>query len=325
MSLFLGDKLISTDVIIVGGGPAGAACAWRLKKHNVPCLILDKTLFPRAKPCAGWLTPSVFKCLQIDPADYPFDLTKFTTFHIALHRFRFRLRTHQYAIRRAEFDQWLLEKSSAKTYHHEVKHIEKHADTYIIDGQFQAKFLVGAGGTHCQVRKTFFPRGRETRSEGLILAKEEEFQYTSSNKRCRLWFFKDGLPGYAWLVPKVNGYLNVGIGASAVKLRAKGKSLHHYWEDFIAYLEEIGLVKDHNFKPVGYSYYLRQRSPHLQQGNVFLTGDALGLATLDMGEGIRPAIQSGLLVADTINSGKKYSIKDIPRYSFPDLLKKLLE
>ena len=33
-------------VIIVGGGPAGAACAWKLVQAGVDCLLLDKKTFP---------------------------------------------------------------------------------------------------------------------------------------------------------------------------------------------------------------------------------------------------------------------------------------
>ena len=35
------------DVLIVGGGPAGAACAWKLGQHRADFLLLDKADFPR--------------------------------------------------------------------------------------------------------------------------------------------------------------------------------------------------------------------------------------------------------------------------------------
>jgi flavin-dependent dehydrogenase len=37
------------DVAIVGGGPAGSACAWRLREAGVDVLILDREAFPRDK------------------------------------------------------------------------------------------------------------------------------------------------------------------------------------------------------------------------------------------------------------------------------------
>ena len=41
------------DVLIVGGGPAGSACACRLRSSGLDVLILDRKTFPRDKPCAG--------------------------------------------------------------------------------------------------------------------------------------------------------------------------------------------------------------------------------------------------------------------------------
>jgi len=313
--------VITTDVLIVGGGPAGAACTSRLRKNDVNCLVLDRAVFPRGKPCAGWVTPSVFTSLEIAPEDYPHSLTNFKSFQISLRGLRFKLPTHQYAIRRIEFDAWLLEHAGADVKQHDVKNIEKREDYFVIDGQFQGKYLVGAGGTHCPVHRTFFPRDATANRSGLIIAKEEEFKYPFTDDRCYLWFFEDGLPGYAWYVPKADGFLNVGIGASAEKLRQKNLSLQYYWKKHIDQLRNLGLVESYSYSPTGYSYYLRQETPFLKKGSILLVGDSLGLATRDMGEGIGPAIQSGLLAADAISKGTDYSIRSIPKFSFPSLIR----
>ncbi len=60
--------MIQKDVLIVGGGPAGSACAQRLIRHGLDVLILDKAEFPRQKPCAGWVTPALFACWRSRPA-----------------------------------------------------------------------------------------------------------------------------------------------------------------------------------------------------------------------------------------------------------------
>jgi flavin-dependent dehydrogenase len=312
--------MITKEVIIVGGGPAGAACAWQLKKHQIDCLILDKAAFPRTKPCAGWLTPAVFDLLQTQPDHYPYDLTHFDSFKISLRGLKFRLPTHQYAIRRVEFDAWLLERAEVKVRQHQVRNIEKTSSGYSIDGQFSSKYLIGAAGTHCPVRQTFFKRHSSEQSQGLIIAKEEEFAYPWEVKEAHLWFFENGLPGYAWYVPKANGYLNVGIGASAAGLKKKGKTLNDHWDQLLEKLAGSGMVNNHPFNPSGYSYYLRGPSPKIRTENIFLIGDALGLATRDMGEGIAPAIQSGLLAANAIIHNRKFQIRTIPRFSLPSLI-----
>jgi len=44
-------------------------------------------------------------------------------------------------------------------------------------------------------------------------------------------------------------------------------------------------------------------------------GDSAGLATLDMGEGIGPAIRSGILAARAVLENKPYNLDEIPGYS----------
>jgi len=51
-----------------------------------------------------------------------------------------------------------------------------------------------------------------------------------------------------------------------------------------------------------------------------VVGDAAGLATKDMGEGIGPAIESGIRAARSIAQGRPYSIRGIGKYSLPGIL-----
>lgn len=48
---------LSADVIVVGGGPAGASTAWSLAKAGIDVLVLDRARFPRDKVCAEYLSP----------------------------------------------------------------------------------------------------------------------------------------------------------------------------------------------------------------------------------------------------------------------------
>jgi flavin-dependent dehydrogenase len=310
----------NVDVIIVGGGPAGAACAWKLAQHQVDFLVLDKAIFPRVKPCAGWITPLVLRDLEINPADYPFGIKHFTNFQVSIKDFQFKLRTNQYAIRRVEFDDWLLHRSDPAIENHTVKEIRVEDDRYLIDDMFSAKTIVGAGGTNCPIQKTFFKNVLDGHKGDLIVAQEEEFAYEYQDDRCHLWFLQNGLPGYAWYVPKANGFVNIGLGGSAAKLKDTNDTLKRHWGLLVEKLDKMGLVKGHEFKPVGHSYFLRGKNPVVRQGNAFIIGDAIGLATRDMGEGIGPSIQSGIRAAEAILSGKRFSVKSIQKYSFPSLL-----
>ena len=55
------------DAVIVGGGPAGSTCARVLRRAGWSVVVFDRARFPRDKVCAGWVTPGVFRLLELDP------------------------------------------------------------------------------------------------------------------------------------------------------------------------------------------------------------------------------------------------------------------
>jgi menaquinone-9 beta-reductase len=54
----------TAEVIVVGGGPGGAATAWALARAGVDVLILDRAHFPRDKACAEYLSPQASRILD---------------------------------------------------------------------------------------------------------------------------------------------------------------------------------------------------------------------------------------------------------------------
>lgn len=316
----------TADVIVVGAGPAGAACAGTLSQEGVDVLLLDRHTFPRPKPCAGWLTPGVFDLLGVDPGGYPGLLAGFSRLHLRIGPLPVVRPGVQYAIRRSEFDAWLLERWALSPEKHEVRNIEDDGSNYTVDGSYSAPVIVGAGGTGCPVYRAFGylerPRGPATE----IIAMEEEFPGEAADGRCHLWFFRNGLPGYAWYLPKVGAgesWINVGIGGAREKLAARGEKLRDHWHRFLRYLEGRGLVTERQWRPVARNYYLRQagdqglssESVTTRGPRLHLIGDAAGLATLDMGEGVAAAIASGQLAALATIAGEGYSATSIPRFS----------
>ena len=305
------------DVIIVGGGPAGSTCAWKLVQAGVDVLILDRASFPRSKLCAGWITPEVVDDLELNIDSYPHSFMSFDKLHFHIKRLGFAKKTTQYSIRRFEFDEFLLQRSGATVHEHQVRKIEKRDGGYVIDGLYHCKYLVGAGGTRCPVYREFF-HDRNPRAKLLQIATlEKEFPYEWKNDECHLWFLGDGLPGYSWYVPKANGYINVGLGGKAEKMKAAGGRLQSYWRGFTEKLEVDGLVHDAEYEPTGYSYYLRGNVDLVRHDNVMIVGDAVGLASIDMGEGIGPAVHSAILAADSIIRNAAYDLGKLAKYSVP--------
>ena len=241
----------TVDVIVVGGGPAGSSCAARLVQAGASVLVFDREEFPRTKLCAGWITPEVVEDLALDVEEYPHRFNTFNGIVVHLKWLKFTLPSVQHSIRRFEFDDWLLRRSGARALRHNVRNIERDGDGFTVDGAFRSKYLVGAGGTRCPVYRTFFrdanPRARELQAATY----EHEFPHRWHDERCHLWFFEKGLPGYAWYVPKADGYLNCGIGGMAEKLKARGEDIKRHWRHFLEVLARRGTRPGRRDRPEG--------------------------------------------------------------------------
>ncbi|MCF8110136.1 MAG: NAD(P)/FAD-dependent oxidoreductase [Desulfobacteraceae bacterium] len=313
--------MIEATVIIVGGGPAGSTCARELKKNGIDALIIDQNEFPRTKLCAGWITPKVLADLELAPQDYPHSLLVYHKILFSFKKIPLPLPTRQYSIRRFEFDAFLLKRAGVPVHKHRAKDIRRENNKYIIDDEYKCTYLVGAGGTHCPVRRALFSEIHPRDPRLCIATVEEEFAWECKDFRCRLWFFENNLPGYSWYVPKQKGYLNVGIGGKLDSLKKRGRTINHYWSLFTEKLSRKNFTNGHNFNPRGHIYYLRGKTENTSRENAFLTGDAAGLATRDMGEGIGPAVESGKLAAKAIISNTPYSLKNVTQWSAPQILK----
>ena len=304
------------DVIIVGGGPAGSTCAARLTAAGMKAAVLDLAQFPRLKLCAGWVTPEVLDDLGVQVDQYPHRLNTFEKLVVHIKGLTFNVRTTQHSIRRFEFDDFLLKRSCADVFNHSVKSIRQEGGRYVVDDAFSGDYLVGAAGTRCPVYRTFFRKLNPRAKDLQIVAYELEFPYEWHDPRCHLWFIENNLPGYSWYVPKQNGYLNCGVGGFAERIKARGDDIKMHWGHLVRKLGDSGLVTDWTPDDAhGYSYFMRSDVDILRSENAFIVGDAAGLATLDLGEGIGPAVQSAELATDAILSNAEYSLEAIHAYS----------
>ena len=305
----------TADAIVVGGGPGGSTCAWKLREAGLDVLVLDKAAFPRTKLCAGWVTPEALGDLELDPDDYPHSFMTFESLKLHFKFLSIAPRTRQHSIRRYEFDDFLLRRAGAEVVEHKVKSVREEGGDYVIDHAFRCRYLVGAAGTACPVYRNLFHDHNPRASELQIATLEQEFAYDWEDPSCHLWFFDDGLPGYAWYVPKARGYINVGLGGLADRLKARGGHLRDHWRQLTGKLKNRGLVRYEDFRPTGYSYYLCGDVDKVRKGNAYLVGDAAGLATRDMGEGIGPAVASALRAARSITDGEEYSLAGVDEFS----------
>ena len=105
-----------------------------------------------------------------------------------------------------------------------------------------------------------------------------------------LYFCRD-LRGYGWCFRKQD-VLTVGIG------RMDNHGLSQQCDDFIRFLKRTRNVEVPGKGILGHAYWLYGHSERtIVDDAILLIGDAAGLAYPESGEGIRPAIESGLIAA----------------------------
>jgi flavin-dependent dehydrogenase len=279
-----------------------------LRDSGLDVLILDRATFPRNKLCGGWITPLVLDELSIAPDDYAPGHVFQPIYGLRLSAIggpQVEVRHHHiasYGIRRCEFDEYLLRRSGARVREGiTINSIERSGDAWLINGVVRARMLVGAGGHFCPVGRYLGNKG----SPAPVLAQEVEFEMDSvsasrskmSGELPELFFCRD-LLGYGWVFRKDN-YLNVGLG------RTDSHEISRHMNDFVGYLKRTRSVDTPESGIAGHAYGLFGVSQRKSTDEgVLLIGDAAGLAYAESGEGIRPAVESGLIAAHTILSAE---------------------
>ena len=306
--------MIDCDVLIVGGGPAGSTCAWKLVQAGMNVIVLDKHPFPRQKVCAGWITPQILSELEITAEDYAKigtiqPITRFITGLIDGPEIETDYRrVVSYGIRRFEFDHYLLQRSNATLCLGEVfQSLHAGSRRWIVNEKYSAKVVIGAGGHFCPVARWLkghicgngVTRAVYDESQSVVVAQELECEMSLSQQqhcsvladRPELYFCHD-CQGYGWVFRKGN-FLNIGLG------RDDEADLFVHVRDFVRSLvKQNKIPADLSDRFHGHAYRLRTELPAVSQNsNILLIGDAAGLADQHSGEGIRPAVESGLIAA----------------------------
>ncbi len=301
------------DVIIAGGGPAGAAAATVLAKAGFSVTIVDRAVFPRDKLCAGLLTWKTLQSIARLFGESPEALIAQGVINRVSGNFRIRHRGTILSqgplvypfhfVNRQVFDAWCLNharKAGATVIEGErvVWADPERAAVRTASGrEFSGKWLIGADGALSQVRKSFALDPELWRAEqglGLELLLDRHWLAgrTGLHEDVLADFpsiysgFVDA--GYGWVFPHQDRVI-VGIGGLH---RVRGKAaFQDAFDDFLAFL---GLA-DHGLAvrgyPLPYGNWLRRPS----QGRTLLAGDAAGMVEPLFGEGIHYALRTGEL------------------------------
>ncbi|MHA1299389.1 MAG: NAD(P)/FAD-dependent oxidoreductase [Candidatus Helarchaeota archaeon] len=309
------------DVVIVGGGPAGAIAAKKLADAKKSVLLIEKKTLPRHKICSGLISKEAQNILKKEGIPIPKAicvrprLDKGVKIQKTINSEFFKVPDRFYNVFRRDFDYWLVLKASeagAEVWSNtEFLNFTKEGEKLVIEMRtadeitnerqivkIKTDYLIGADGGASIVRKVLFPDFKYD-----ISAIYQEYYNGTCDLDPRYFhaFLDKSLSdGYAWLNQK-DGQIIIGVGA------IKGKDIKKFQAKFIEYLEEgYGLrleerirsegcmepnILDMGFRP-GFK---------LGKENVLLVGEAAGLMNL-FGEGIPSALKSGKVAADSIIS-----------------------
>lgn len=328
------------DVLVVGGGPAGAVTAWALARRGLRVAVFERAQFPREKVCGDFVEPRGLRlleamgCLRILEAASPLPITHVAMFLQARCAYRGRipfygetpgLPPHGYIIPRRELDAVLLDaarRAGASVYDAcTVKSVARDGrDMRVTVGRgtdhahVRGHVVVGADGTHSIVAQGAGLRHDDRRY--MAVSQRAYVEGVAVRQGEAAFFFdRDLFPGYGWMFPMSGERANIGVGILAETQTRYGISVPQLFRSFV---EKLRLAHPGCAgirvagKPLGGIVKTYGGSgPNCFDGGV-LVGDAGCFVDPVTGEGIAPAAESALIAAPVVAAAVEQGRSDLP-------------
>ncbi|MGH9276789.1 MAG: geranylgeranyl reductase family protein [Acidimicrobiales bacterium] len=319
------------EVLVVGGGPAGAACAHWLADAGHDVLMVEKKAYPRVKTCGDGLTPRAVKQLDdmglagVMAGHHRFDGLRSIAFGKTLELEWPEMPgfpRHGYVITRHDLDQLVAEraeKAGATVWQQSEAVAPLMEDGRVVGATVKRK---ASGGTEeVRARCVVVADGALSRfGRALGTARNRAYPvgmairgYYRSPRHDEPWIeshldIRDAkgkvLPGYGWIFPLGDGRVNVGVGLLSTSQSWKDVNTSRLMDAFVGHAPASWGIRPETScgpptggkLPMGLSV-----GPRTGPGWLVI-GDAGGLINPFNGEGIAYAYETGRIAAEVLHA-----------------------
>ena len=323
-------QVLRTEVLVVGGGPAGAAAGFWLARLGHDVIVIERKKFPREKTCGDGLTPRAVK--QLGDMGLSEQLSQFHRYEglrATAHGKALELKwpTHPiypqygYVVRRRELDMMVARNAQTAG----AKLLEEHEAvapiiskdcvrgamvTNKVDGStiaIHAEYVIIADGANSRfgraigtAREKSWPYGTAIRTYWKSPRHDEPWIESALDVKDRNG---KSMPGYGWIFPVGDGTINIGVGLLSTFKNFKDVNTSHLLDSYahmVADRWEIDPTQPEckatsGKIPMGGSVGPKVGNTHI------VIGDAAGSVNPFNGEGIDYAYETAHIAADVLH------------------------
>jgi geranylgeranyl reductase len=296
------------DVVVVGGGPAGATAATELALSGRRVLLLDRA--GRIKPCGGAIPPRLLQDFQIPEHLLVARIDSARMVAPSNRRIDMPIGSGVVGmVDREVFDEWLRERargSGCERVSGQLVRVTREAgggyrlryrvesgDTPALERSLRARAIIGADGARSNVARQCIASARRAR----YVAAYHEIVRTPSDAapaRCDVYYCGRISPDfYGWVFPH-GPTTSVGVGSAR-----RGFSLRRATGEL---RRQAGLSEAATLRCEGAPIPLHPLRRWDDGRGVVLAGDAAGVVAPASGEGIYYAMCSGRMAAEGVGA-----------------------
>jgi geranylgeranyl reductase family protein len=304
------------DVVVIGAGPAGATAAKFLAEKDVKVLLVDKSTFPRDKPCGGAIPIRTLKRFPYISEDLASSYSYGGSVYSSSLRNRIQVQKNDPIaafIVRKDFDYSLVRHAlkSGVVFKDgvsvtDIKILNDNVSVkFANDESVESQLVIGSDGTWSVTAKKsglgqHYPHIGRCLFQEIPLTGDVLDEYFTKKKNFQLFVKFMGINGFAWIAPK-NSCVNIGIGE--MQPSSSPQQMKHSLKE--VYLEFIRILIERKLIPPTIT------SERIQGGvlplqpfertfadRIMLCGDAAGQMNPLTGDGIHYAMSSGKFAAE---------------------------